>query len=126
MPSLVSLSEAVHPLILELELDRFLDVYDIRDSDLEFATAKDVDHASTDYYSIKSLRMQQQKLSIIRRYCLCCLLSLPATGTEADVSPWRVAIQAIASFVSQLRETNKCLGHALDEEERMPDSFSSC
>ena len=117
MPPIIALSQAVTPATNAHELDRFLDVYDVRESELEFAVGGSPDAGVRGDESIKHLRKQQQQLSILRRYSLCCLLSLPAASSRGDLPRWRMVTQATQVLTDALDGLNRRLCDTLREDE---------
>lgn len=92
-------------------------MYDIRESELEFAIGSSPDGGVQDDGSIKHLQRQQQQLSILRRYSLCCLLSLPAASSQRDLPKWRMVTQAIQALADTLDGLNRRLCDTLHEVE---------
>lgn len=77
------------------DLDRFLDVYDVRHEDIVEASTPYPNTEADQPESLSHLRLHQYRLSTLRRVFLCSLLSLPATSQQTDLHRWHLAIAQI-------------------------------
>lgn len=76
----------------EIDLERFLNVYDIYDVNEYDDFEPQLPNDSADQESLAFLRAQQHRLTSTRRLLLCCLLAIPATGTRDDATRWRSVV----------------------------------
>lgn len=113
----------------QADLERFLEVYDVSWQDLQVAKQGFTEPAAAmdddERFSLKALRLAQFRLSVLRRLCLCSLLSLPATGRKADSSRWRTAISQMDKLAQLFSELTSQLTKALDSEEMATPSTPS-
>ncbi|KAI9669730.1 MAG: hypothetical protein M1831_007426 [Alyxoria varia] len=107
-------------LVHDDDLERFLDVYDVRNEDLQEASLGYTEENGEENTSLKNIRIHQARYATIRRLLLCCLLSQEATGRRSDAPRW----QTVASIMDQLgtltENLSKNLIKLLNEEERIP------
>lgn len=120
VPALANACETLRPFIGEDDLDRYLEVYDVRIEQIH-----DAQHGSThalanevNLESLAGLRASQQRYNILRRLFLCSLLSLPASGRKEDVARWRVAIAELENLDTIISQVVQNLQDLVTQEER--------
>lgn len=112
----VDLEPQAHP----EDLDRFLEVYDIRKDDIEDAKIGFVDVQQEELESLRSLKLYQYRLSTLRKVLLCTLSSIPATGRKADAVRWRVAVAVMEYLTQLLKDSNSMLNKLIQDEQELP------
>ncbi len=120
----------LQPLLNEDDLQKFFEVYDIRHDDLQETSLGYGRVDADDNETIKQLRVHQYHFSTLRRMVLCSLLSLPATGRNADAVRWKTAVKEMERLSILMDQSAQDLNKLLDEEERTylsdPTTFSTC
>ena len=111
--------EDLKPLAINLDLEKYYDIYEISLTDMEDAelvanvNASDIEDADT----LQDLKVGLQKLHIIRKLFLCTLLALDADGSKPDFQRWSIATETmnrVSSLTSKMVfNIDKVLG---DEE----------
>ena len=111
--------EDLKPLAINLDLEKYHDIYEISLTDMEDAelvanvNASDIEDADT----LQDLKVGLQKLHLIRKLFLCTLLALDADGSKSDFQRWSVATETmnrVSSLTSKMVfNIDKVLG---DEE----------
>ena len=118
IPALMNATATARALVHDDDLERFLDVYDVRNEDLQEASLGYTEGKGEENTSLKNIRIHQARYGTIRRLLLCCLLSQEATGRRSDAPRW----QTIASTMDQIGNLTKSLSEnlakLLNEEER--------
>jgi len=82
---------------VDLDLEKYYDVYEISRTDMEDAElvasvkASEIEDADT----LQDLKVGLQKLHIIRKLFLCTLLALNADGSKSDFRRWSEATEAM-------------------------------
>ncbi|KAK3178780.1 hypothetical protein OEA41_000917 [Lepraria neglecta] len=112
--------EDLKPLAINLDLEKYYDIYEISLTDMEDAelvanvNTSDIEDADT----LQDLKVGLQKLHLIRKLFLCTLLALDADGSKSDSQRWSVATETmnrVSSLTSKMVfNIDKVLG---DEEE---------
>ena len=108
----------LRPLVDDNILERFLDVYDVRNEDLHEAGlgyTGSIEEEDPD--SLKLLRIHQARYATLRRLLLCCLLSLDANGRSSDAARWRSAIIEMECLASATSTQSESLAKLLENEE---------
>lgn len=116
------LSEAcgtLRQLIQEDDLEKYLDVYDISNPDLQEASLSYCESEFNDTESLKVLRILQYRSVILRRVLLCSLLALEADGGKPDFVRWRTAVSTMEALAATTGEWSEKINRILSEEERM-------
>lgn len=118
--TLPALADACHSLqnsIDEDDLERYLDVYDVNNQDVQQATAGYREDEFEDLEGLKAIRMHQYRFVTFRRLFLCSLLSLNADGTGLDFARWRIAGDSIQILAAAVAESSDKISKILLEEE---------
>jgi hypothetical protein len=118
VPVLVEQSETLKQLVLEDDLEKYLDVYDISNPDVQEASLGYSEAEFEDAETLKALRILQYRLSTLRRVYLCSLLALEADGGKPDFTRWSSVVdsmQCVARLAGLWSEKFNCV---LAEEEQ--------
>ncbi|KAF2806924.1 uncharacterized protein BDZ99DRAFT_393810 [Mytilinidion resinicola] len=118
IPLLAEQCATLRQLVEEDDLEKYLDVYDINNPDLQEAQLGYSELEFEDTETLKALRTYQYRLATLRRLLLCSLLALEADGGKNDFARWRVAIQAIEQVTIPTGEWSDKINHTLGEEEQ--------
>ena len=99
-------------------MEKYLDVYDINNPDLQEAALGFSENEFDDAETLKSLRTLQYRLSTLRRVYLCSLLALEADGGKPDFTRWSVAVHSMTSSASPTGDWSEKINRILAEEEQ--------
>ena len=105
------------PLAEQLDLEKYYDVYDISDLDMQEARQGYAETEFEDKESLRVLKILVARLHIIRKVFLCCLLALEADGGKPDFLRWSTAVDEINALASVTGEAEDRLRRILGEEE---------
>jgi len=119
-PSFITATVDVEPHAHPQDFDRFLEVYDVRKDDIEDAKIGFIDVQQEELESLRSLKLYQYRLSTLRRLLLCTLLSIPATGRQADAVRWRIAVAVMEYLTQLLKDSNEILKKLMQDEQQLP------
>lgn len=105
-------------MIQEDDLEKYLDVYEISNPDLQEAalgySASEFDDAET----LKALRTFQYRLSTLRRVYLCSLLAMEADGGKPDFPRWSTVVDSMLNTASPVGQWSEKFNRVLAEEEQ--------
>ncbi|KAF2009852.1 hypothetical protein BU24DRAFT_65584 [Aaosphaeria arxii CBS 175.79] len=104
-------------LIEEDDLEKYLDVYDISNPDLQEAAQGYSQSEFEDNETLKVLRTLQYRLSILRRVYLCSLLALEADGGKPDFVRWSTAVDSMLTLAATTGEWSEKINRILGEEQ---------
>lgn len=111
--------ELLRPFAVELDLEKYYDIYEISRADME--DTKDLATADLsgleDVDSLQELRLGLQKLHIVRKLLLCTLLALNADGGKSDFQRWSAANQVMVSLSFAVSEKYSDLEECLGKED---------
>ncbi|KAF2465044.1 uncharacterized protein BDR25DRAFT_92481 [Lindgomyces ingoldianus] len=105
-------------LVEEDDLEKYLDVYDISNPDLQEAAQGYSESEFEDAETLKALRILQYRLSTLRRVYLCSLLALEADGGKPDFARWTVAVDSMLSLAAPTGDWSEKLNRILSEDEQ--------
>lgn len=130
LPVYAEMSQSLRPYARIDDLERLLDVYDVREDDIAAALVPPATTDHEDQESLKHLRVQQARLFTLRRLLLCTLLSIPATGRKEDALRWRSAVQTMERLGAVVGKAGGELAQLLQDErnavqDRSPPSPST-
>ena len=114
---------ALKPMTEQLDLEKFYDIYDISDLDLQEAALAFDDSEFEDKESLRVLKILAARLHTIRKVFLCCLLALDADGGKADFSRWTTASEELEGTAATTGMAEERLRKILEAEE---GTFSLC
>ncbi|KAF2105379.1 Mysoin-binding motif of peroxisomes-domain-containing protein [Lophiotrema nucula] len=105
-------------LVEEDDLEKYLDVYDINNPDLQEAGQGYSNTEFEDPETLKALRILQYRLSTLRRVYLCSLLALEADGGKPDFVRWATTVESMLSIAGPTGEWSEKINRILGEEEQ--------
>ena len=117
--------KSLQGLTVEVDLERYHDMYELSRSDVEDvedvvdveATANSNEENTSNAESLKSLKISLHKLHIARKIFLCSLLALNA-DKKHDFSSWALATRVMQSLSDESVAAAATLDRILCEEER--------
>ncbi|KAF1999382.1 hypothetical protein P154DRAFT_554837 [Amniculicola lignicola CBS 123094] len=109
---------ALKQLVEEDDLEKYLDVYDINNPDLQEASHGYSESEFEDAETLKVLRILQYRLSTLRRVYLCSLLALEADGGKPDFSRWSMAVDSMLTLAAPTGTWSEKINRILSEEEQ--------
>ena len=104
---------------IELDLEKYQDIYEISRTDLEDAAViadadvLEIEAADT----LHDLKLGIERLHILRKLVLCALLALDADGGQLDFVRWPAAIEAMSGLSSLTSRFVAHVDEALCEEQ---------
>lgn len=119
LPALAAACQSLQSSVDEDDLERYLDVYDVNNGDVQQATAGYREDEFEDLEGLKAIRNHQHRFTTFRRLFLCSLLSLGADGSGLDFARWRTAGESIQQLLECIAEASDKIVRILSEE----DSF---
>ncbi|KAH4350255.1 hypothetical protein HBH98_046800 [Parastagonospora nodorum] len=118
VPIFVEQCGVLKQLILEDDLEKYLDVYDISNPDLQEAALGYSETEFEDHETLKALRTLQYRLSTLRRVYLCSLLALEADGGKPDFARWSTVVDSMQCLARPTGQWSENLNNILPEEEQ--------
>ncbi|MCJ1438778.1 hypothetical protein MMC27_008168 [Xylographa pallens] len=110
----------LRPLANELDLEKYHDIYEITQSDIqeieELALGNETEVEDSE--NLKSLKLDLQRLHVARKLFLCSLLALSADGGKADFPRWALATSTMQTLSAASASAAYSLSQILSEEER--------
>lgn len=108
------------PFAEEMDLEKYLDIYDISDSDFSEAISGYPNTEFEDAESVRVLKILAARFDITRKIFLCCLMALEADGGKPDFIRWTTAVDEIHTLTIVTGEAEERLHRILTEEENFP------
>ncbi|KAF1951923.1 hypothetical protein CC80DRAFT_453401 [Byssothecium circinans] len=105
-------------LIEEEDLEKYLDVYDVSNPDLQEAAQGYSESEFQDAETLKVLRVLQYRLFTLRRVYLCSLLALEADGGKPDFARWSTVVESLLALAAKTGEWSEKFNRVLAEEEQ--------
>ena len=118
LPALVSAVEKIRPLVDQYDVERLLDVYEVRTEDIQDALQAPANDQQEDGESLSHLQNQQNRYGTLRRLLLCSLLSLQATGRRADAQKWQLTTSMMEIVAKAAGDLAQQFIKLLNDEER--------
>ncbi|KAF2739118.1 hypothetical protein EJ04DRAFT_353590 [Polyplosphaeria fusca] len=118
VPAFAEQCGALKQLVEEDDLEKYLDVYDVNNPDLQEAAQGYSESEFEDAETLKALRTLQYRLSTLRRVFLCSLLALEADGGKPDFARWSIAVDSMLGLAAPTGEWSEKLTRILGEEEQ--------
>lgn len=119
MPRYRQACAILKPFTEEMDLEKYLDIYDIRDSDFTEVISGYSDTEFEDAESMRVLKLLAARFDITRKIFLCCLMALEADGGKPDFIRWTTAVDEIHALTIVTGEAEERLRRILSEEESM-------
>ncbi|WEW58288.1 hypothetical protein PRK78_003756 [Emydomyces testavorans] len=98
-------------------LARYYDIYNFSPEELDEAESSLADYDPGEKTSLKSLRILFSRLYAVRKSLLCCLLALPADGTQLDAKRWGVAVEEMQRLATSSGACIQRLTDVLHEQD---------
>jgi hypothetical protein len=118
IPILSEQCQTLRRQVQEDDIEKYLDVYEVSNPDLQEAARGYDESEFEDIESIKALRTWQYRLSTLRRVYLCSLLALQADGGKADFSRWGTVVDSMITVAAPTGERSEKFNQVLAEEEQ--------
>ena len=117
-----SFYQTLKPFAATLDLEKYYDIYEISQTDLEDAElVANVEPAKIeDTDTLHDLKVGLQKLHLLRKLLLCTLLALDADGSRLDYRRWSVAMEMMFAFNSVTVRMTSHIDEVIGEEEGKP------
>ena len=114
--------ESLKLLTVDLDLEKYYDIYEISQSDIQEGGELIVPEVQDeeDFDTLRYLKLRLQTLHLIRKLYLCSLLALDADGGKSDFSIWTTASDSMQSLTVETREMTSRIDTILYEEEGRP------
>ena len=109
---------ALKQLIEEDDLEKYLDVYDVSNPDLQEASQGYSESEFEDAETLKVLRTLQYRLTTLRRVYMCSLLALQADGGKPDFSRWSAVVDSMVTLAAPTGAWSERFNRVLGEEEQ--------
>lgn len=111
--------KTMKPLAVDLDLEKYYDIYEISRIDREDAelvanvNISEIEDADT----LQDLKVGLQKLQVMRKLFLCTLLALDADGSKSDFQRWSIATENMNSVSSLTIKMIRNIDEAMGDEE---------
>ena len=114
--------QAYHSLIphaVELDLEKYYDIYEISRIDMEDAElAANIDISTVeDADGLQDLKIGLQKLHTMRKLFLCTLLALNADGGNSDFQTWSSASETMATIAGLTAKMTSTIDTLIGQED---------
>lgn len=87
----------------QTELEKYYDMYDISDFDIQDARQGYTENEFEDSESLRTLKVLAARFYTKRKMLLCAMLALDASGERNDLLRWTAAVEAL----QELNKTTK-------------------
>ncbi|KAF2705329.1 hypothetical protein K504DRAFT_460584 [Pleomassaria siparia CBS 279.74] len=118
IPVLADQCGILKQLVEEDDLEKYLDLHDINNPDLQEASLGFSETEFEDAETLKALRSLQYRLSTLRRVYLCSLLALETDGGSLDFSRWSVAVESLSALGATAGTWGEKINRILSEDEQ--------
>ncbi|KAL8929634.1 MAG: hypothetical protein Q9172_000430 [Xanthocarpia lactea] len=110
--------EELKPLAVEVDLEKYLDIYEISRSEVaEFELLKDANHFGIGEDTLKAFKFDLQKLYVIRKLFFCSLLAISADGSKLDFAKWSAATRIMDNLSAETRRATEDVNEIFGAEE---------
>jgi len=113
----IQVSTAVKAFSEQLCLEKYHDVYDISDFDMQDALQGFSDGEFDDAESLRALKIAAARFHTIRKLLLCGLLAFEATGENSDFLRWSTAVEGLRTLNEITYSCYEGVRQILSEEE---------
>jgi len=120
IPRYVQACRILKPLAVEMDLEKYLDIYDISEGDFSEAMLGYSEAEFEDAESVRVLKILAARFYTTRKIFLCCLMALDANGGKPDFVRWSTAVDEIHSVGVVTSDAQECLLRILSEQENFP------
>lgn len=118
IPVLAEQCGILKQLIDEDDLEKYLDVYEISNPDLQEAAQGYTEAEFEDAETLKALKILQYRSAILRRVYLCSLLALEADGGKPDFTRWSTVVDSMLNLARPVGDWSAKFNGILAEEEQ--------
>lgn len=108
---------SLQPLTERLSLEKYYDVYDITDVDIQEALCGYSEDEFEDVESLRVLKILVSRFITLRKMFLCCLLALGADGGKEDFVKWKAALDEIRELLTLATDAEGQIRCVLEQEE---------
>lgn len=105
------------PLAEQMDLEKYYDIYDVSDMDLQEAMIGYSESEFEDLDALRVLKIHGARFHTIRKIFLCWLLALDAHGGKSDLTRWGTAMDEIHAVGIITGDAEAQLRRILVEEE---------
>lgn len=102
----------------QMDLEKYLDIYEISDFDISDANRGFSDDEFEDPESLRALKIVASRFHTVRKVFLCALLALDASGEGQELLRWTTAVEALRTLNTATSAAHTKLRDILSEEER--------
>ncbi|KAF1969200.1 hypothetical protein BU23DRAFT_557880 [Bimuria novae-zelandiae CBS 107.79] len=118
IPIFLEQTGTLKELIQEDDLERYLDVYDVSNPDLQDAAEGYKETEFEDCETLKALRVLHYRLATLRRVYLCSLLALEADGGKPDFTRWITVVDSMVILATTAGDWTEKFNRIVQEEEQ--------
>ncbi|EGX91786.1 hypothetical protein CCM_05943 [Cordyceps militaris CM01] len=104
----------------QTELEKYYDMYDISDFDIQDARQGYIENEFEDAESLRTLKILAARLYTERKMLLCAMLALDASGESNDLLRWTAAVEALQVLNKATKAACKKIQDILGEEQSFP------
>ncbi|KAL2270078.1 hypothetical protein VTJ83DRAFT_2262 [Remersonia thermophila] len=116
----IQASTAIKGFAEQVDLEKYHDIYDISDFDMQDAMRGFTDDEFDDPEALRSLKIAAARFHIIRKLLLCALLAYEAAGDNNDYLRWSVAVEGLKTLNEVTSQSFQAVSRILSEEETFP------
>lgn len=113
----IQVSNVIKGFSEQLDLEKYHDVYDVSDFDMQDALQGFTDGEFEDPESLRALKIAAARFHTIRKILLCAMLALEATGDNSDFLRWSAAVGGLRSLNEITGSCYENICRILSEEE---------
>jgi len=113
----IQISNVIKGFSEQLDLEKYHDVYDVSDFDMQDALQGFTDGEFEDPESLRVLRIAAARFHTIRKILLCAMLALEATGDNSDFLRWSAAVEGLRSLNDIIGSCYEKICSILSEDE---------
>ncbi|OAR00233.1 hypothetical protein LLEC1_06457 [Akanthomyces lecanii] len=104
----------------QTELEKYYDMYDISDFDIQDARQGYNENEFEDSESLRTLKILAARFYTMRKMLLCAMLALDASGERNDLLRWTAAVEALQELNKTTKAAYKKIQDILSEEQSFP------
>ncbi|KAI9695473.1 MAG: hypothetical protein M1820_008575 [Bogoriella megaspora] len=116
VPQFSDFYKSLRGLADENDFEKYLDVYEIENQDLQEAALGYDDSENDEQENLRLLKLHHYRHTILQKIILCSLLALEADGGKPDFARWRTAVDVMDKIVMTAAQATKNLADILEEE----------
>lgn len=116
----------IRPLGVDVELDKYYDIYELSTTDIQQAEFGYCEGEFSDMETLKALKTLIHRVFTLRKVFLCALLALDADGGKPDFARWGAATAELQNMIVMTTTAEARIRGILSEEQReWPDYTQS-